>query len=262
MKNHLNSSSPPERLRESLDISVTQHEAGWNVFEIAPPESEPEQQIFYVHGGAYVHPMTDVHWNFFEDIVTATNAKIEIPAYPLAPHGTASKTIPALAELLESRVEEADSGLTLMGDSAGGTIALGLATLMRDRGLPLPQQTVLMSPWVDATLSNPKIDTMKVGYMSADILRRDAETWRGNLEMSHPWLSPVNADLRDLGRLVIFSGTYDLLHPDNEAFAEHAGSQEGTDVDFFVGEGQPHGYIMVPGALHEHIDLSPAGTLT
>jgi acetyl esterase/lipase len=40
-----------------------------------------------------------------------------------------------------------------MGDSAGGGLSLALCLYLRDEGYTLPAGLVLMSPWVDLTMS-------------------------------------------------------------------------------------------------------------
>ncbi len=45
------------------------------------------------------------------------------------------------------------SNIIVMGDSAGGSLALALSMYLRDEGYRLPRALVLMSPWVDMTMS-------------------------------------------------------------------------------------------------------------
>lgn len=47
--------------------------------------------------------------------------------------------------------------LILMGDSAGGGFVLALAQFMKQEEVPQPSQLILLSPWLDLSLSNPNI---------------------------------------------------------------------------------------------------------
>ena len=47
--------------------------------------------------------------------------------------------------------------LTIMGDSAGGGMSLALAQKFREECLPQPSNIVLLSPWLDITMTNPDI---------------------------------------------------------------------------------------------------------
>jgi triacylglycerol lipase len=43
------------------------------------------------------------------------------------------------------------------GDSAGGGMALSVTQLLVSRGNPTPSRLVLISPWLDVTMSNRAI---------------------------------------------------------------------------------------------------------
>jgi acetyl esterase/lipase len=43
--------------------------------------------------------------------------------------------------------------IIVMGDSAGGSLAIALSMYLRDNGYRLPRALVVMSPWVDMTMS-------------------------------------------------------------------------------------------------------------
>ena len=51
--------------------------------------------------------------------------------------------------------------MTIAGDSAGGGLALGLAETLADAGLPQPERIVLLSPWLDLTLSHPDLPAVE-----------------------------------------------------------------------------------------------------
>jgi acetyl esterase/lipase len=50
--------------------------------------------------------------------------------------------------------------MILMGDSAGGGFALALAQRLRDEHLPQPGKIILLSPWLDITLTNECIKSI------------------------------------------------------------------------------------------------------
>ena len=49
------------------------------------------------------------------------------------------------------------SNLVVMGDSAGGGLALALVEKMGEENIAMPNQTILISPWLDVRMNNPKI---------------------------------------------------------------------------------------------------------
>jgi acetyl esterase/lipase len=111
--------------------------------------------------------------------------------------------------------ESADK-LTLMGDSAGGGIALALAQLLRDRHMPRPEHIVLLSPWLDATMSNPEIREIDPVDTLLDIqgLADAGKLYAGPLDPADPMVSPINGSLAGLGLITVFIGTHDLFLAD------------------------------------------------
>ena len=94
-----------------------------------------------------------------------------------------------------------------MGDSAGGGLALGLAEALRDEGDTLPEELILISPWVDLTMSNPDMkDYVKHDPMlGIDGLRRMGEVWANGLELTDPKVSPIFGDLSGLPPVTIIT---------------------------------------------------------
>ncbi len=43
-----------------------------------------------------------------------------------------------------------------MGDSAGGGLALALEEKLSQEEIEMPEKTILISPWLDTRLTNPK----------------------------------------------------------------------------------------------------------
>lgn len=52
--------------------------------------------------------------------------------------------------------------IILMGDSAGGGLTLATIMYLRDHGFPLPCGAIVMSPWVDLTMSCDSWETNAV----------------------------------------------------------------------------------------------------
>ena len=57
--------------------------------------------------------------------------------------------------------------IVFVGDSAGGGLCLATMMYLRDEGYPLPSGAILMSPWVDLTMS------CEVGSFSSDARSED-----------------------------------------------------------------------------------------
>ena len=82
----------------------------------------------------------------------------------------------------------------MFGDSAGGGLALAVLQILRDEKIiPFPKKTVLMSPWVDLTMSNPKIGEAaeRDPLLTMDCLYHAAERYIGNGDAKNAVLSPI-----------------------------------------------------------------------
>jgi acetyl esterase/lipase len=147
---------PSRRMRRLLDISEREAH-GSRVFTIAPRQAAAGgRHILFLHGGGYFCDITAAHWSIVARLIRRTGATVTVPLYPLAPQHTVTDVLALLLPLCRALTAEVGAGsLTLMGDSSGAGISLALAQLLRDHGGPLPANLVLLSPWLDATLSDP-----------------------------------------------------------------------------------------------------------
>ena len=51
-------------------------------------DAQPQGNLIYTHGGAYVDPLSIFHWGIIQALVDITNTHVVVPAYPLAPEHT------------------------------------------------------------------------------------------------------------------------------------------------------------------------------
>jgi acetyl esterase/lipase len=93
-----------------------------------------------------------------------------------------------------------------MGDSAGGGFALALAQALLEKELPQPGNIILISPWLDITMTNPEIpafeekDPMLAVYGLAEI----GKVYAGNTDPGHYMLSPINGPVVGLAPITLF----------------------------------------------------------
>lgn len=131
-----------------------------------------EKVIYYVHGGAYyvgnaaTHRLVTIgvskacNARVFGESVTAaetTTAHYSAITYRLAPENVfplpLHDVLHGYLRLLAPPLSIAPENIIIAGDSAGGGLSLALCMYLRDEGYKLPAGLVLMSPWVDLTMS-------------------------------------------------------------------------------------------------------------
>ena len=211
-------------------------------------QEHPAQTVFYFHGGAYINQPNSQQTTMAARTAKETGCEVVLMVYPKEPVYDCETAYEQCLLYYRSYLERKDCGkLVFMGDSAGGGLALGLAEVLRDEGGPCPEELILISPWVDVSMSNSempeyaKLDPM----LGIDGLRRMGEVWANDLDMKDPRVSPLYGDLSGLGRVTLTTGTWEVLHPDILLLAEKL-QQAGTDCNLIVGERMIHCYPICP----------------
>lgn len=233
----------PRRARRELD-TVRRKLQGRPVWTLSPKNvAQDAPLVLYLHGGAYVCGIAPPHWQFLTTLAQG-GAVIEVPLYGLAPqHGVRHAL--DLLNALWAEIAQRHPGrpVTLMGDSAGGGLALAFAMHLRDRGQPLPQRLVLMAPWADITCSDPAVDERR---QDDPMLARAGallagEVWADGADPRDPSLSPIHGDMAGLPPTDIYQGTRDMLRTQVEALAEKMRAA-GVRVDLTLCSGGLHVY--------------------
>ncbi|GGF43574.1 esterase [Williamsia phyllosphaerae] len=209
-------SAEPTAAIRSRHTVTHYRESNFDVHRIVPKDGRWSRSVLYLHGGAYISEIAPQHYGFISRLVDA-GVRVDVPIYGLAPQHTAVQAYDLVGSVYRRLLTDADpSQITLMGDSAGAGLALGFVQQLPIPDLPLPAQVVLVSPWLDATLSNPEIAAVEERdpWLSSVGLREAARAWAGDLPLDDPRVSPIRGPLRGLPPIDIWCGTRDLFLPD------------------------------------------------
>lgn len=238
---HPRSVAAPKKQHPAVRRSAFLHE-GWRIFVVEPKAGESKGTVVYLHGGGWIHEASPYHWKLVEQLAAETSTTVIMPVYPLAHEGGTARSV---ANHVAALCEEYQGPLTLMGDSAGGSIAASVSLMLRDQGRTAAL-TVLISPALDLRMTNPEIDAVQP--LDPWLVKRGqlelVEMWAGE-DVHDPVLNPFLGDLTGLGRLVVFSGTRDILNPDTRHFVD-AARAAGVEVTYFEEQGQIHVYPLLP----------------
>lgn len=239
--------SPPRRLVRDLGVTSSEF-AGMRVWTLrsAATTWAMRHHIVCLHGGGYVHEATTTHWRHYANTARDTGATVIVPTYPLAPEATAAAVVPKIADLISSFVWQhgADS-VGIQGDSAGGGLALAASQELVRRGAPTPARMVLISPWLDVTMTEPAIETIDDPALNLSLLKTSGIQWAGNLDPRHPLVSPLFGSLDGLPSTVVYSGSLDLLCVDAIRLQANA-IAEGADITFVLRKGLIHDWAISP----------------
>jgi len=208
------------------------------------------KHVIYLPGGAYLLEATPAHRQFAEKLVKISGLSITLINYPKSPEHTYRTTHQLVEESYHHLLAKyPDQEFCLLGDSAGGGLALAFLQSLRDQmTVPLPGKTVLISPWLDLSLSHPDIPA----YVSRDLilpmegLNHAASLYAGGADLRDPLLSPIYGNLKNLGDIKLIFGTEEVFYPDCRALVEKIGKVQGTQLDWEVGENLIHAWPIFP----------------
>lgn len=239
----------PARIPASLRRIAHIEEAtvdGYRVVRLHPRGTASGAHLLYTHGGTYAFSLVGPHWTILTSLLAATGATITVPLYGLAPEHHATEAYVLLEKLYEEAVTSHGDRVFLGGDSAGGGLALGQALRYRDEGRPAPRAVLLISPWLDITMSNPGITAIAPldHMLAAPGLVEAGRLWAGDLDPRDPLVSPLYGDLAGLPPVHTYQGDHDLLYPDAEE-AHRRILRAGGESHFHLTRGGFHDF---PGA--------------
>lgn len=221
---------------------------GRNAFTLRAKANNPcNKHILYLHGGAYVQCFNKFHWQFLASLVKTAGCTITTPDYPLAPqhtHRESFEMATALCKQLLSTVS-ADN-LILMGDSSGGGFALALAQKLTVEQIAEPSQIILLSPWLDITLTNPEISEMAENdpFLEVESLRKAGSLYAGDADAEHHLLSPINGPLEGLGKISLFIGSKEILLADARKLKAIA-EANGIKINYWEYEDMVHAWMFL-----------------
>ena len=176
-------------------------------------------------------------------MAAVTGATVVVPMYPLVPQGgTAVRVVPQMTDFLVDMVGQyGATAVSVLGDSAGGGLALAATQEMIRRGEITPAHLVLLSPWLDITLSDPAVSLIDDPIASPVLgdLVNVAPRWATGLALTDPWVSPLYGPLDGLPAVTVYSGSRDLTAPDTLRLRTLA-IEAHADISFVLRAGALH----------------------
>ncbi|MGV9847805.1 alpha/beta hydrolase fold domain-containing protein [Streptomyces sp. NPDC003442] len=223
-------------------------------------ESAPGSAVVYAHGGGMIAGSVDLYDSVVAGYVQATGVPFLSVDYRLAPDaatgtGPVEDVFAALTWLgdqaPELRVDP--RRIAVMGDSAGGGLAAGVAVLARDRGVPLAHQALLYPMLDDRTLTPDPRLTPYVAWTWDD----NWTGWHALLGAAFgtddvpPQVAPARvATVEGLAPAYVEVGELDIFRAEAVAYAQRL-----ADADI------PTELHLHSGAIHEYDRLAPASRL-
>jgi acetyl esterase/lipase len=215
----------------------------------------PGSAVLYLHGGGFIVPLLPIYDGLMRNYTKRTGVPMVLVDYRVAPEYP--HPIPledcytALCWLADNATELGvdPKRIAVMGESAGGGLAAGLALLARDRGGPaLAQQLLIYAMLDDRTIGpDPQLPPEYLVFSYDD----NRTGWGALLGPAYhggdvsPYAAPARAtDLSGLPETYIDVGDLDILRDESIEYARRL-IAAGIPTELHVIPGLPHGFDML-----------------
>jgi epsilon-lactone hydrolase len=218
---------PPRRT-----TTVVVDAGGVEAHRISTPASRHDHHVLYLHGGGYVAGSATLYRHFTWRIAASTRSTLLAIDYRLAPeHPFPAALMDAVAayQWLLAQATNPKS-IVIIGDSAGGGLALATLMKLRDLGLPLPAAAIALSPWTDLALTgaslrlNAKADSM----LNSEDMQPYADMYLAGTDPKNHYVSPLYDTGAGLPPILILVGSEEVLLDDAVRMAERLRDAGGT----------------------------------
>lgn len=226
---------------------------GTPVEHIIPDEKKSDLVIYQLHGGAYAFRTNDMYRQVAISYSKAAGgAEVFSIDYGCAPNhlfpSALNESVAVFQWLLEQGYD--NKKIVIVGDSAGGNLALATTLYLRDHNMPLPAGIIGISPW--ASLEDT-FETFKTNFESDWVLGKNAPIifdivshpdYAGDTDLKTPYLSPMYGSYENFPPILVQCGDAGILYGCIEQLASKI---KEADVDFTyqVYAGQFHDFQLI-----------------
>jgi len=224
-------------------VTVARPLGGVPASRITAPQSAGGRHILFLHGGAYMTGSALLYRHITWRFAMTAEANLAAIDYRLAPEHPFPAALDDAAAAWRGLLDEgADPRhCAVIGDSAGGGLALALALRLRDEGGPLPAAVVALSPWTDLAITGESCRRNAIAdpVLNETDLVPFAAQYLGGADPCNPYVSPLYGDPRGLPPALIQVGSDEILRDDAVRMAERM-RQAGCEVALEIWPRMPH----------------------
>lgn len=206
-----------------------------------------EKVLLYIHGGSFIEHANKYQVEFAKSIAKKTDSTLIIPIYDLLPNGTCEKLIDLLDKVYKELLLLNPQKINFLGDSAGGGTILSFSMILRDKGIRNADNIIMLSPWVDLSMTNPQIlEDEKKDYMNGyEGTKYAGKLWAADLKITDPKVSPIYGNFSGLGKMSIIFGGKEILTSECIRFHNLLNS-ENIEHNFIMYKNEGHDFAAFP----------------
>jgi monoterpene epsilon-lactone hydrolase len=220
---------------------------------VRPTPARTDSAILHLHGGWFNFGTAHAYRHLVAHIAARAGANAFVPDYRLAPeHRFPAAVDDVLACYRGLSKHNGTSRIAITGDSAGGNLALVLASrLISDRVSKASLVGVAaISPVTDLTLSGASYETRAEAdpFFTKPQVEELVAAYLGSADAKDPMASPLFGRLSGLAPVRIHVGDDEVLLDDSQRYLARA-LAAGVDANLDVWMGMPHGFVVQVGAV-------------
>ncbi|QLL10133.1 alpha/beta hydrolase [Mycobacterium vicinigordonae] len=217
----------------------------------AGSQPKGKRAILLLHGSGYVACSPRTHRGFASYLSHYSGIPVFVARYRRAPEhrfpAAADDAMSAYRWLLDEGIPA--EGIAIVGDSAGGHLAITLTMQASQNGLPMPAALALFGPLVDPTFAASVADP-RVRFNPFDPrgAKRILAMYVGDHDVADPRLSVLNGELGELPPVQLHYGSREVMRRDAEMLDTRI-REAGGVCQSYLWPGQVHGYWILPRLL-------------
>lgn len=237
-------------------IMVEDREIPVRVF--MPAEQKLNSVLIFFHGGGWVTGNIDSYTNVCHNMAKQTGCRVISVDYRLAPEHPFPAGLEDCYHVTREIFLNLDilsckqSGITLIGDSAGANLAAAVSLMARDRGEFLPLRQILIYPatYYDHSDTSPFDSIRENGTDYVMTSKRIQDYWDLYISKEEdkysPYAAPLLADdLYNQPKTLIITAEYDPLRDEGEAYGNRL-KEHNNSVKIHRMEDALHGFLTLP----------------
>lgn len=253
------SGNAPRRPADIADISFPVGPTGAVRVRIFRPVGAQGRlpAVLYFHGGGWILGDVDTHDRVVRELTNGAQVAVVFVDYDRSPEARYPAPLEEGYAALKYVAEHADalgvdaSRLAVAGDSAGGTLAIAVALLAKERKGPPITFQLLFYPVTDGNMDTPSYREFADGFW----LTRAAMKWFWDAycpderRRREPTAAPLRAtvdQLKGMPPTLLIVGENDVLRDEGEAYAAKL-AEAGVDVTSVRYNGTIHDFVMLDG---------------
>src|SRR5271170_4388590 len=194
-------------------------------FWVRPVDWRSDEAILHLHGGWFNFGSAKAFRHLVEHIATRARAKAFIPDYRLAPEHPFPAAVDDAMTCYRRLGERGIRRIAVTGDSAGGNLALVLASHVATVSTrPSLVGAAVLSPVTDLTLSGATYDTRADAdpFFTRPQVAELVHSYLGSANPKHPLASPLHGPLSGLPPVRIHVGDDEVLLDDSLRYSKRA----------------------------------------